>query len=85
MPHGGLLKYYSPSSDSLTLAHWNINGWTDLNRGLRSAILKALAPDLVALNERHLMGHLLKHLESYVWFGENRMTHIKAPKGFTSL
>lgn len=27
------------------------------------------------------MGDLVIHLEGYVWFGQNRMTHIKAPRG----
>ncbi len=62
------------------MIHWNVNGWTDSNCGLRSLLLQSLDPDFISLNETHLKNDDIITLEGYTWFGQNRNMHIKAPK-----
>ena len=40
-----------------------------------------MRPDIISLNETHLKGQDSIDLEGYVWFGNNRVKHVKAPKG----
>ena len=44
-------------------------------------ILNHLRPDIISLNETHLTGEASISLEGYVWYGNNRQKHVKAPKG----
>ena len=61
--------------------HWNVNGWTAGNCGLRKHILLNINPDIVSLNETHLTGDQDIELAGYTWFGQNRKMHRRAVKG----
>lgn len=44
-------------------------------------MLQSLNPDIISLNETHLVAEDVVELSGYSWFGNNRKRHIKAPKG----
>lgn len=48
---------------------------------LRLLILFSFNPDFISLIETHLTGLNTIDIDGYTWFGFNRKTHIKAPKG----
>ena len=66
--------------ESISLAHWNVNGWTDINHTLRTVILQSLDADIISVNETHLRGEGTIDIEGYIWFGNNRITHVRAPR-----
>lgn len=51
------------------------------NCELRSVIIHSLKPGIISINETHLVGEDSIDLEGYVWFGNNRVKHTRAPKG----
>lgn len=53
--------------DTVSLAHWNVNGWTMRNCELRSVIIHSLKLDIISINETHLVGEDAIDLEGYVW------------------
>lgn len=59
-----------------------MNGWTVRNCELRSVIIHSLKPDIISINETHLVGGDSIDLEGYVWFGNNRVKHTRPPKGW---
>ena len=68
---------------TLSIGVWNINGWTDSNKTLRSEILKNLKLDIVCLCETHLKQKQVIVVENYIFYGHNReKTHIKAKKTY---
>ena len=44
-------------------------------------IINHLQPDIISLNETHLTGEASINLDGYVWYGNNREKHVKAPRG----
>lgn len=44
-------------------------------------MLQSLNPDIISLNETHLVTDEVAELSGYSWFGNNRKRHIHAPKG----
>ena len=44
-------------------------------------VLLSFEPDFISLNETHLTGSDVIAIEGYTWFGHNRKTHIRAPRG----
>lgn len=59
------------------LLHWNLNGWTATNCGLRKTILYYLNLDFVCLNETHLSFENTD-LDGWTWFGRDRVAHRSA-------
>ncbi len=72
--------FFVTGNGCITLVHWNV-GLTIENCKLRSVILHSLKPDIFSLNETQLFNDKGIHFEGYIWFGFNRMKHIKAHKG----
>ena len=58
-----------------------MNGWTLTNGELRRLLLSHYDADFISLNETHLKGQSSIEIEGYTWFGMNRKTHFRAPKG----
>lgn len=67
--------------DKLTLAHWNVNGWTDGNCELRKAVFTTFNPDIISLNESHLTCQQVIEMSDYTFYGYNRQMHFRAVKG----
>ena len=66
----------------MSLLSWNINGWTEQNKLLRSEILLNINSDFVCLCETHLHDDTKISIPGYKWFGYNRPhRHVKARKG----
>ena len=40
---------------TLTFSCWNVNGWTEKNKELRTEIIKNIDSDIFFLNETHLV------------------------------
>ena len=62
---------------------WNINGWTDQNKNVRTNIIQALDCDIVCLCETHLKGDSELLIQGYKTFTHNRSEqHIRAKKNY---
>ena len=63
------------------MGSWNVNGWTESNKLLRSEIIKKLNLDIICLSETHLFTNDVISLFGYTWFGHNRsVTHVRVNK-----
>ena len=65
---------------------WNINGWTEQNRNIRSAIIRALDCDIVCLIETHLSGDRELLIDGYRTYMHSRCEqHVRARKSYGGL
>ena len=70
-----------PSKELLSLSCWNINGWTNANRVLKSQIIQQFDSDVMCLLETHLKNDEAVCVNNYTWFGYNRkVKDIRATK-----
>ena len=66
----------------ITIATWNVNGWTLTNSRIRKDILHALSIDIIGVTETFLKSNDVLSLPGYVWYGQNRqMLHVRANRG----
>ena len=60
------------------MAQWNLNGWTEANKELRTEIILSLNADIISCNETHLKDDTVLHMDGYTWFGYNRQyQHVR--------
>ena len=66
----------------LSIASWNINGWTDQNSILREEIIRLEDFDILCLSETHLKDGKNIDIQGFTWFGFNRtIRHVRAVRG----
>ena len=70
--------------ECISIAHWNVNGWTDENEYLREFIIRKLCPDIISINETWLRNNNQISVlnDMYEWIGYNRdVLHRNAARG----
>ena len=78
----------TPESDynHITFMTWNINGWTQENKEIRSKIIESQNADICTLIETHLHGEEKVSVVNYHCFSYNRvLTHNRAKKRYGGL
>ena len=66
----------------LSVATWNVNGWTTYNSLLRAEIIAKFQFDIICICETHLRNNDKVTVDNYIWFGNNRkLLHVNAKKG----
>ena len=64
-------------NETIKIASWNVNSWTNCNCEVRIEILKQIDADIIFINETKLKGNDKLNLPNYKWFGFNRKNQLK--------
>ena len=66
----------------MSVATWNVNGWSDHNSELRETIITKSSVDIICIVETHLTEDKDLHVPGYTWYGHNRsLKHVRAKRG----
>ena len=59
---------------SVTIACWNINGWTQNNAIIRQTVIQNMKTDIVCVTETHCSNNIDNQpfVSGYMWFGHSR-------------
>ena len=72
-----------PSVNQLRLMTWNVRGWTNDNKQLRTNVIIGENPDITVVVETHLTGEDKVDIDGYHGISHNRQfRHIRANRNF---